>query len=66
MQSYLLAAFTVAESGIAGPALCRVSACYFDLQIIQGSLQVKTPAACAILRISLGFKQLAHGLHDVL
>jgi hypothetical protein len=41
-----------------------VSACYFDLQIIQGSLQVKTPAACAILRISLGFKQLAHGLHD--
>jgi len=27
-------------------------------------VQVKTPpAACAILRISLGFKQLAHGLH---
>jgi hypothetical protein len=60
MQSYLLAALhRSAESGIA-----RVSACYFDLQIIQGSLQVKTPAACAILRISLGFKQLAHDLHD--
>jgi hypothetical protein len=56
MQSYLLAAFTAARRA-ASPI---ISACYFDLQIIQGPLQVKTPpAACAILRISLGFKQLA-------
>jgi hypothetical protein len=32
----------------------------FDLQIIQGLLQVKTPqgAACAVRRVSLGFKQI--------
>jgi len=38
---------------------------YFDLQIIQGLPQVKTPPAAPALlfRISLSFKQLAHGLH---
>src|SRR6266849_4241812 len=60
MQSYLLATFTAARRAASPISVCRGSACYFDLQIIQGSLQVKTPpAACAILRISLGFKQLA-------
>jgi hypothetical protein len=53
-------------SGIADLALVGVSACYFDLQIIQETPQVKTQsAACAILPIALGFKQLAHGLHAV-
>src|SRR5258708_37831440 len=60
MQSYPFAAFTAARRAASPISVCRGSACYFDLQIIQGSLQVKTPpAACAILRISLGFKQLA-------
>jgi hypothetical protein len=37
----------------------------FDLQGIQGPPQVKTPqgATCAVLAISLRFKQLARGLH---
>jgi hypothetical protein len=40
--------------------------CYFDLQIIQASLQVKTRLRASLrgfFRISLGFKQLARGLH---
>jgi len=57
MQSYLLAARTVIRRlGAFGR--------YFDLQIIQGLPQVKTPPAAPALlfRISLSFKQLAHGL----
>jgi hypothetical protein len=37
----------------------------FDLQIIWHRLQVKTPATLRGLSISLGFKQLARGLHAV-
>jgi hypothetical protein len=46
----------------------RFRPCDIDLQIIQRTPQVKTPevAACAVFRISLGFKQLARGLHAVL
>jgi hypothetical protein len=46
----------------------RVSPFVIDLQIIQEMLQVKTrpPAACVcFFRISLGFKQLARGLHVI-
>src|ERR1700686_2311750 len=64
-QSYLLAAFPQHGERYRRSRVCQVSACYFDLQIIQESLQIKTPpAACTILRISLSFKQLAHGLHS--
>jgi hypothetical protein len=65
MQSYLFAAFTAAPPCAArsrGVPGLRVTV---DLQIIQGVLQVKTamPATGVGLRISLGFKQLARGLH---
>jgi hypothetical protein len=41
---------------------------YFDLQIIRGLPQVKTPSACfgGLARISLGFKQLARRLHGAI
>jgi len=55
------------HTGIADLAFVGFFARYFDLQIIQETLQVKTAlmAACAAFRISLGFKQLAHALHAV-
>jgi hypothetical protein len=39
---------------------------YFDLQVIEEALQVKTQTrigSSAVRRISLGFKQLARALH---
>jgi hypothetical protein len=68
MQSYLPGALAEARTPVMPTSRTPgFPICYFDLQIIQGLPQVKTllVAAPRILRISLGFKQLARGLHAV-
>jgi hypothetical protein len=66
MRSYLPGAFTAAPIPASPvPRLSGFNRC-FDLQIVHGLPQVKMrlpAAACAAFRISLGFKQLARGLH---
>jgi hypothetical protein len=66
MQTYPLGAPAAAPTPLSPNSRPPEASCCFDLQIIQGSPQVKMPGSrglSAVLRISLGFKQLAHGLH---
>jgi hypothetical protein len=64
MQSYLPGGATTAWTSAPPSSSTRFSTDHFDLQIIQPALQVKTRRRTGRPANSLGFKQLARGLHD--